>query len=65
MAINIGKFIDETGNKHGRWTVLHRDEAYPSVGRWVCQCECGTIKTVHGTELRRGRSKSCGCLQKK
>ena len=61
----MGKFIDETGKKYGLWTVIKRDEAYPSVGRWVCQCECGTIKTLYGSELRRGRSISCGCYQKK
>ena len=64
VVINTGKFIDETGRKYGHWTVLHRDETYPSVGRWVCQCDCGTIKTLYGSELRRGRSKSCGCEQK-
>lgn len=59
--INIGKFIDETGKRYGSWTVIKRDEAYPSVGRWVCKCDCGAIKTLYGSELRRGRSKSCGC----
>ena len=61
----MGKFIDETGKKYGLWTVLGRDMAYPSVGRWICQCECGTIKTLYGSELRRGRSISCGCYQKR
>lgn len=61
----MGKFIDETGKKYGLWTVIERDMAYPSTGRWVCQCECGTIKTLYGSELRRGRSISCGCHKKK
>lgn len=31
-------------------------------GRWRCQCDCGNETTVHGGELRRGSTKSCGCL---
>lgn len=61
--------IDETGNKYGKWTVLHYDEdsqnGKKGGARWICQCECGTVKSILGTELRRGRTKSCGCLQKK
>lgn len=30
--------------------------------RWVCQCECGKETTVLGWALRKGRTKSCGCL---
>jgi len=29
--------------------------------RWLCRCECGTELTVAGTELRRGKARSCGC----
>ena len=29
---------------------------------WVCKCECGTIKTVPGRDLKSGASQSCGCL---
>ena len=30
--------------------------------RWVCKCECGNIKTISASNLRHGRTKSCGCL---
>ena len=31
---------------------------------WVCQCECGKIVTVNGTDLRNGHTQSCGCYQR-
>jgi len=57
--------IDLTGMKSGRWTVLRRDEASPSgsgiTPRWICQCECGVVRSVFGHTLRSGGG-SCGCL---
>lgn len=58
-------FIDETGNKYGKLTVLHR-ALYAGTGdqshaRWDCICECGNTHQVTGIVLRRGTSKSCGC----
>ena len=60
------KFIDLTGKKFGRWTVIKRSIPNNKRGlaNWLCKCECGTIKIVCGGPLRRGHSKSCGCLQK-
>lgn len=31
---------------------------------WKCVCDCGNEIITSGRELRRGHSKSCGCLQK-
>lgn len=31
---------------------------------WKCRCDCGAIKIVCGTELRRGKTKSCGCFKR-
>lgn len=58
-----GKIIDLTGKRYGRWTVL--EQATPGTGyttRWLCECDCGTVKTVDGQLLRTGKSRSCGCL---
>jgi hypothetical protein len=30
--------------------------------RWYCHCDCGRRKTVSASNLRRGETKSCGCL---
>ena len=32
--------------------------------RWLCQCECGNTTIVFGSNLRRGQTQSCGCIQK-
>lgn len=62
----MGKFIDETGNQYGRLTVLYLDkENNKPDKRWICKCSCGTIKSISGSQLRVGKVKSCGCLQKK
>lgn len=53
-----------TGQRYGRLTVLHRDESVVGRGVWICQCECGNTHTTRGENLRNGRTKSCGCLQK-
>lgn len=63
------KAIDETGNKHGRLTVLYRDAEWDKIRtntqiKWVCQCDCGNIISVEANKMRSGHTKSCGCLQK-
>ena len=32
--------------------------------QWICQCDCGYIKTITQNNLRQNKAKSCGCLQK-
>ena len=57
--------VDMIGKKFGRWTVLRRGVDTKS-GRtaYVVRCRCGSIKTVEGSALSSGDSKSCGCLQR-
>lgn len=62
-----GTLQDLTGQKFGLWTVIERGDTryYKNGGQavcWRCQCECGTIKTVPGRDLKSGASQSCGCL---
>ena len=62
----MGTLIDLSGNRFGHWTVLHRDESNTRKNiYWVCQCDCGTIRSVAGTSLRSGISVSCGCEKDK
>ena len=56
-----------TGMRFGRWLVLEQTEDHiePSgnhCAQWLCLCDCGTQKIINGYVLRRGSSKSCGCL---
>lgn len=58
-------FIDLIGQRFGRWHVL---SLYSKGGSrdacWVCRCDCGILKSVRSTHLRRRLSQSCGCLQR-
>jgi hypothetical protein len=56
------KFIDLTGHKYGRWTVLKMAPRRGALIFWECVCECGVVKEIRGCNLRSGISKSCGCL---
>ena len=54
--------VDICGQKFGRWTVLGRAQSASRSAYWSCVCECGQERSVQGKSLRRGDSKSCGCL---
>ena len=58
-------FIDLTGNRYGRLTVIRRGENTRfGQAKWVCKCDCGNAKTVEGRMLRDGKTTSCGCYHK-
>lgn len=61
----MGKFIDLTGQRFGRLTVVERagndKSGHP---QWLCRCDCENITIVGGTQLRSGNTKSCGCLSR-
>ena len=59
----MSKLIDITGQKFGRLTVLHRDTERKGATYWICQCDCGKIKSVKGSSLKRGEIVSCGCYR--
>lgn len=58
------KYKNEVGNIYERLTVLERvpSPTKDKCAFFKCKCICGNIKTVNGSELRRGHVKSCGCL---
>lgn len=54
------------GKRFGKLTVLSRDADYVSpknahVPKWICQCDCGNVKSVLSNRLRQGKILSCGC----
>jgi hypothetical protein len=59
----VTKLIDITGKRFGRWTVLELAVGGHSV-KWLCRCDCGSIKEIHTQSLRNGGTKSCGCYLK-
>lgn len=61
------KLIDMTNQKFGRLTVMEvaprPDTAKTTHHKhWLCRCTCGREKVVDGSSLRKGLTKSCGCL---
>ena len=59
------RYKDITGQKFGRLTVIEmagKDKHQKIL--WKCKCDCGNEVIVVGCRLRKGHTKSCGCLQK-
>lgn len=59
-------FKDRTGQRFGRLVVLE-EAARPANGHpkkvyWRCLCDCGNVTIVDVDCLRRGTTRSCGCL---
>lgn len=55
-------FIDLTGRKFGKLTVIQRIEnSKTGLVKYECQCECGNKSKVVGATLVDGRTQSCGC----
>lgn len=52
---------DLSGKTFGYWYVLCRDMENITPVHWICQCKCGIIKSVLGSNLTREKTKSCGC----
>jgi len=59
------KYKDLTGKKFGRLKAVEFDrEKTKRKAYWICECECGNIKTVRSDMLQSGNTKSCGCIKK-
>lgn len=57
--------IDLTGQVFTRLTVIKRvNNANDGHAKWLCKCECGNEITVASNVLKKGNTKSCGCLNK-
>lgn len=58
---------DLSGQRFGRLVVIRQGEDYVSPSnkhrtQWQCQCDCGNTVLVEQSNLIRGNSNSCGCL---
>jgi hypothetical protein len=63
VARRAHNFKNEIGNVYGRLTVLARAETVGNMLTWRCRCSCGNETVAYGSNLRRGHSRSCGCLK--
>ena len=61
----MSKLIDLTGQRFGRLVVLKKDDnRLTKCGSyWICQCDCGKIKSIRSSSLRNGDIQSCGCYR--
>lgn len=62
----MGQFIDLSGKRVGKLTVLERVEDHiqksgAPKAMWRCRCDCGNERIVYGQVLRSGKIIDCGC----
>lgn len=62
VSKHSSNFVDLTGQKFGRLTVLELSHKQNGHIFWLCRCDCGELKTAMGGNLKRGHVKSCGCF---
>ena len=60
----MSNFIDLSGQRFGKLTVIKRSSKIGEPIKFLCQCDCGNQKEIRGGDLRSGRTLSCGCLRK-
>ena len=54
--------LNLTGQQYGLLTVIEEVQKNGKDIMWRCKCWCGQEKIVSTKNLRRGHTKSCGCL---
>jgi hypothetical protein len=52
------------GKKFGRLLPIEKAPSRHGRTCWLCQCDCGKTKVVLGENLRKGKTKSCGCIRR-
>ena len=60
----MGTFINLTGEVFGRLTVKEYAGVISGRTHWFCECECGNEIVTSSNSLRRGKTRSCGCIRK-
>ncbi len=49
------RIVDITGKKFGKLVVIELDTTLKNkLSYWLCKCDCGKTKIVHGHRLRYG-----------
>lgn len=60
-------FTPSPGERFGRLTILRtgiRGEDDNGSERFLCQCDCGAVVERGAKEIKRGTTRSCGCLHR-
>ncbi len=58
---------DQSGAKLNMLTLLFRtgEQSKNSSYKYMVRCDCGTEKVIAYNQMKSGRAKSCGCLQRR
>lgn len=64
LRIPSYKIKDLTGKTFSRLSVIGYVATENGAAKFLCECVCGERLTVVGSQLRRGNTRSCGCLQR-
>lgn len=59
----MGAFIDLSGERYGKLTVIARTPNVSGKSMWRCVCQCGNEIVTSSNSLRMGRTRSCGCMR--
>lgn len=54
--------IDLTGTRFGQLVAIRYSDKNDGRKAWVCECDCGAVKEIRGSDLRNGGAISCGCF---
>lgn len=52
------------GKKFGKLTVLEFSHRKGSHNYYICECECGNKKAIDIYNIKKGLTKSCGCISR-
>jgi hypothetical protein len=56
----------QVGDTYGQLNVVTRvSNSNRGQARYACTCNCGTLVDYEAYQLTSGRTRSCGCLQRK
>lgn len=62
----MAKMIDITNQRFGSLTAIEPSKtiAIGKSKKWLCKCDCGIMKEIASSDLRLGKTISCGCKKK-
>jgi len=56
--------LDLTGGRYGRLVAISEVDQVGYTRRWLCRCDCGNEKVIAQSQLRAGKTTSCGCYNR-
>jgi hypothetical protein len=59
LPMKTAYFCDISGQRFGRLVAKNREGK-----KWLFVCDCGNEKAVFATNVKRGLTRSCGCLNR-